>query len=464
MIGQAMRTAISLGFHTDMPAHQHSDEVLERCRVYSKEGRTGVNFLNSIRTALRALVVINDERTSSYPLELSGTSDSGISRLSAHLHLFYHHVLKCIILNTRPLLFSFLQKRMDAIRPIRIPSSGGVRSLLRHQAAMPFKWTINIVSVHAEGEIGDVIVGGVLDPVHCKTMYEQLCYFRDHAEGTRLLLMQEPRDKPAQCMNMILAPCNPEADAAFLTLESAEYPPMSGANTICTATVLLDTGMLEMKKPVTKLTLEVAAGLIDIIAGCENSKVKNVAFDNVPAFVYALEHKVNVSCLGVVSVDIAWGGMHYVLVDAASVGLAIKHNHGQELVRIGELIKAAVIESFEPVHPENHEIRGVTILEWTEPLQVEGDGTNTAKNTVVVSPGRFDRSPCGTGTSARMAVLHARGELRQGETFKHRSIIGTEFVCQIRGTAKRITILSSLPFQTEILRPIHLQSQWRLTD
>lgn len=301
---------------------------------------------------------------------------------------------------------------------------------------MPFKRTINIVGVHAEGEVGDVIVGGVLDPVHCKTMYEKLCYFRDQADDTRLLLMQEPRGKSSQCMNMILAPCNPKADAAFLTLESDEYPPMSGANTICTATVLLETGMLEMQEPVTELTLEVAAGLIGITAECENGKVKTVAFDNVPAFVYALDHKVNVPGLGVVSVDVAWGGMHYVLVDAASVGLAIKHKYGPELVRIGELIKAAVVECFEPVHPENNEIRGVTILEWTEPLHTEPDGAKTAKNTVVVSPGRFDRSPCGTGTSARMAVLHARGELKEGETFKHRSIIGTEFVCQIRGTTK----------------------------
>ncbi|KAJ4304924.1 hypothetical protein N0V90_000452 [Kalmusia sp. IMI 367209] len=301
---------------------------------------------------------------------------------------------------------------------------------------MPFKRTIHIVGVHAEGEVGDVIVGGVLDPIHCKTMYEKLCYFRDRADDTRLLLMQEPRGRSSQCMNMVLAPCNPKAAAAFLTLESDEYPPMSGANTICTATVLLETGMLEMKEPVTELTLEVAAGLIGITAECENGKVKNVAFDNVPSFVHALGHKLDVPGIGTISVDIAWGGMHYVLVDATSVGLTIEHRYGPELLRIGELIKAAVRQSFEPVHPENSKIRGVTVLEFTEPLKTELDGSKTAVNTVVVSPGRFDRSPCGTGTSARMAVLHARGELEVGETFRHRSIIGTEFVCQIRGTTK----------------------------
>lgn len=301
---------------------------------------------------------------------------------------------------------------------------------------MPIKRSISIVGVHAEGELGDVIVGGVLDPAHCKSMYEKLCYFIDEADETRQLLMQEPRGRSAQCMNMILAPCNPEADAAFLTLESDEYPPMSGANTICTATVLLETGMLEMKEPVTTLKLDTAAGLIGVTAECENGKCKNVAFDNVPSFVYALDYRLEVPGVGTVSVDIAYGGMHYVLVDAASVGHSIAHQHGPELVRIGEKIKQAVQKAYNPIHPENSGIHGVTVLEFTEPLKVEADGSKTAVNTVVVSPGRFDRSPCGTGTSARMAVLHAKGELKEGETFRHRSIIGTEFICQIRGTTR----------------------------
>lgn len=301
---------------------------------------------------------------------------------------------------------------------------------------MPAKRTISIVGVHAEGEIGDVIVGGVLDPIKCKSMWEKLCYFRDEADETRLLLMQEPRGRSSQCMNMILAPCNPEADAAFLTLESDEYPPMSGGNTIATATVLLETGMVEMKEPVTTMKLDTAAGLIGITAECEQGKCKNVAFDNVPSFVYVLDHKVEVPGVGTVSVDIAWGGMHYAIVDASSVGLTISNKYGPELVRVGEKIKKAVQESYTPIHPENPGIRGVSILEFTEPPKTEPDGSKTAVNTVIVSPGRFDRSPCGTGTSARMAVLHARGQLKEGESFRHRSIIGTEFINQIRGTTK----------------------------
>ncbi|KAL9616683.1 MAG: hypothetical protein Q9160_008471 [Pyrenula sp. 1 TL-2023] len=297
--------------------------------------------------------------------------------------------------------------------------------------------TISIVGVHAEGEVGDVIVGGVLDPVHCKSMYEKLVYFRDQADHVRQLLMQEPRGRVSQCMNMILAPCDPRADAAFLTLESDEYPPMSGGNTIATTTVLLETGMVEMKEPVTKLNLDTAAGLISVTAECENGKCKNVAFDNVPSFAYVLDHEVEVPGMGVIPVDIAWGGMHYVLVDAASIGLKISNEYGTQLAQMGERIKKAVQNSYIPVHPDNSAIRGVSILEFTEPLQ-EGPESNskTAVNATVVSPGRFDRCPCGTGTSARMAVLYARGQLREGQLFRHRSIIGTEFVCQILSTTK----------------------------
>jgi proline racemase len=305
--------------------------------------------------------------------------------------------------------------------------------------------TISIVGVHAEGEVGDVIIGGVLDPAHCQTMYEKLVYFRDKADHVRQLLMQEPRGRPTQCMNMLLAPCHPQAQAGFLTLESDEYPPMSGANTICTTTVLLETGMVEMQEPTTTFTLEAAAGLVRVTADCENGKCKAVAFDNVPAFVYELDYQVEVPGIGMVSVDIAWGGMHYVLVDASSVGLAIRHEYGADLIRVGEQIKRAVQEAYNPVHPENPDIHGVTILEFTEPLEYDADGGLSARNTVVVSPGRLDRSPCGTGSCARMAVLHARGQLKTGQRFRHRSVIGTEFFCEILDESKVGSFNAVLP-------------------
>lgn len=294
--------------------------------------------------------------------------------------------------------------------------------------------TISIVGVHCAGEVGDVIVGGVLNPPHCKTMYEKLLYFLNEADDIRQLLMNEPRGRPAMCMNLVLPPCDPRADAGFLIMESDEYPPMSGGNTISTATVLLDTGMVKMTEPVTKLNLDTPAGLVSVTADCEDGKCKAVAFDNVPAFVYKLDLPVDVPGLGVISVDIAWGGMYYAIVDARSVGLEINNANGPKLIDVGEKIKQAVRNTYTPVHPENDKIREVTVVELTEPIQQASDGSKTAVNTVVVSPGRFDRCPCGTGSCARLAVLHARGELQVGKKLVHQSIIGSTFDCHIRGT------------------------------
>ena len=299
---------------------------------------------------------------------------------------------------------------------------------------MPFSRTLTVVGCHAEGEVGDVITGGVLD-VPGNTMYDKLVHFLNEKDNIRQLLLNEPRGRCSMNTNLILPPCDPRADAGFLIMESEEYAPMSGSNTICTATVLLETGMVPMKEPITQLTLDTAAGLVTVEAECEGGKCKSVAFDNVPAFVFELDYQVLVPGLGEVSVDIAWGGMMYVLVAAASVGLKVESRYSTQLVEIGERIKRAVQATYTPVHPVNPKIKGVSILAFTEPL-VEENGCKAAVNTVVVSPGRFDRSPCGTGTCARLAVLHARGQLAEGEVFKHRSIIGTEFTSHIRGTTR----------------------------
>lgn len=299
---------------------------------------------------------------------------------------------------------------------------------------MVFKRSINVVGCHCAGESCDVIVGGVLNPTHCKTMYEKLVHFRDNEDEIRQLVMQEPRGRSAMCLNLILPPCNPKADAGFIIMESDEYPPMSGGNTIATTTVLLETGMVKMTEPVTKLVLDTPAGLVPVTAECEDGKCKTVAFDNVPAFVFALDYKVEVPGLGTISVDIAWGGMIYAVVDVASVGLSISNKNGPKLIEYGERIKHALSKAdFIPVHPEMPEVRGVSILEWTEPFD---RSKMRARNTVVVSPGRFDRCPCGTGSCARMAVLHARGQLDVGEKWTHHSIIDSTFECHIRGTAK----------------------------
>ncbi|BCS14936.1 hypothetical protein ALUC_70169S [Aspergillus luchuensis] len=219
--------------------------------------------------------------------------------------------------------------------------------------------SINVVGCHCAGEVCDVIVGGVLNPSGCSTMYEKLVHFRDKEDHIRQLLMQEPRGRPAMCVNLVLPPCNPKADAGFLIMETEEYPAMSGGNTIATTTVLLETGMVPMTEPVTKIILETPAGLVPVTADCEGGKCKAVAFDNVPSLVFALDYKVDVPGLGTVSVDIAWGGMIYGIVDATSLGISISNQNGPKLIEYGERIKDALQKApFVPIHPENPSIRG----------------------------------------------------------------------------------------------------------
>ncbi|KAJ5122116.1 hypothetical protein N7448_003247 [Penicillium atrosanguineum] len=297
---------------------------------------------------------------------------------------------------------------------------------------MPFSRSITVVGCHSEGEVGDVITGGVLDvPGH--TMYDKLVHISTKKDYIRQILLNEPRGRASMNTNLVLPPCDPRADAGFLIMESEEYAPMSGSNTICTTTVLLETGMIPMKEPITEVTLDTAAGLVTVTAECEAGKCKSVEFNNVPSFVLELDFKVMVPGIGEILVDIAYGGMMFVLVEVASLGLAVSSQHSRQLIEIGERIKRAVEVTYTPIHPENSGITGFSVIEFTEPLQIE-DGCKVAGNAVVVSPGRFDRSPCGTGTCARLATMHARGQIKEGEIFKHRSVIGTEFVSRIRGT------------------------------
>ncbi|PYI16953.1 proline racemase [Aspergillus japonicus CBS 114.51] len=296
---------------------------------------------------------------------------------------------------------------------------------------------VHIVSVHSAGEIGDVIVGGVLD-VPGQTMFDKMTYFRTQADELRQLLLNEPRGRPSRNVNLVLPACDPRADAGFLIMESQEYAYMSGSNTICTATALLETGMVKMQEPTTMLRLDTAAGLVAVTAECEAGKCKSVAFDNVPAFVFHLNLAVDVPGLGTILCDVAYGGMMYAIVDMAQTNLTMDPDEGQRIVEYGERIKRAVQAAVHPVHPDNPGIHGVTNFIFTTAL-VAGDGPDggkKAQNAVVVSPGRLDRSPCGTGTCARMAQLHARQQLAVGEPFVHTSIIGTEYVGSITGTVK----------------------------
>jgi proline racemase len=294
---------------------------------------------------------------------------------------------------------------------------------------------ITAVDLHACGEPGRVITGGVLD-VPGKTMFEKMKYFEAHRDDIRKRMLREPRGYPAANCNLILPPAHPDAQAGYIIMEQVEYPPMSGTNTICVVTTLLETGMLPMSEPYTDLLLEAPAGLISVHAECRNGKVTQVTFKNVPAFAVHLDTKIEVPQLGTVTVDVAWGGMFYVIADAEPFGLRLTPDEGRDIVRISEMIKASAQEQLPVVHPENPEIAGVTIAQLSGPAS-RPDAHR--KNAVTVSTGKLDwerpstwtgaidRSPCGTGTCARMAAMYAKGQLGLNQDFRHEGILGTIF-------------------------------------
>lgn len=294
---------------------------------------------------------------------------------------------------------------------------------------------ITAVDAHAAGEPGRVITGGVLD-VPGKTMFEKRLYLERHADGLRKLMLREPRGYPALCCNLLLPPTDPRADAGFVIMEQTEYPAMSGSNTICVVTVLLETGILPAIEPITELTLETPAGLIGVSATVQDGKVTSVTFENVPAFATHLDTLLEVPQLGSVTVDVAWGGMFYVIADAERLGLRLTPDNGRELTRVGEMLRAAAAEQLPVTHPENPRIQGVSISQLSGPAD-RPDAHR--KNVVVVSTGALDwdrpdtwtgaidRSPCGTGTCAKMATLYERGELGLNQEFRHEGILGTVF-------------------------------------
>lgn len=296
---------------------------------------------------------------------------------------------------------------------------------------MRFQKVFSVVDCHAEGESGKVIVGGV-GQVPGETMFDKRIHLETHRDDIRKMVLFEPRGAVWHNANIILPSNHPDADMGYVILEATEYPVMSGSNTMCVATVLLETGILPMMEPVTQLALESPAGLIKVRCECSNGKVTSVRLVNQPAFCYHVDRTIEVPGLGAVRVDIVYGGMTFAMVDAADLGFSIEPSEARELCEVGQRIKLAAAQQLAVEHPENTAIPGITTTEFMGPLRRE-NGQLISKNCVVVSPGRCDRSPCGTGSSARLALLHAKGLLAPGQTFIHESIIGSRFTCAIDG-------------------------------
>src|SRR3954471_23291427 len=220
---------------------------------------------------------------------------------------------------------------------------------------------LTVVGCHAGGEIGNVITGGVLPPAGA-TVFEQMQTLRREGDWLRRLVLREPRGSVACHANLVVPSRRPDCDAGFIIMEPTEYPAMSGSNTICTATVLLETGMVEMREPETVLRLEAPGGVVEVRATCRDGRCESVELTNVPCFADRLDASLEVAGLGTLVVDVAYGGMWYAIADARALGFAIEPSEARELSLAGERIRAAAREQLPCTHPENPDISGVSIV------------------------------------------------------------------------------------------------------
>ncbi|MBC8037309.1 MAG: proline racemase family protein, partial [Rhizobiales bacterium] len=223
---------------------------------------------------------------------------------------------------------------------------------------------------------------------------------------------------------------NPKAHMGFIIMEPEDTPPMSGSNCICVATVLLDTGILPMTEPETHLVLEAPAGLVQVTAHCRGGKAERITLRNVPSFADRISARLEVEGLGTLTVDTAFGGDSFVMADGKSLGFAMMPDEARDIAVVGRRIVKAANEQLSFVHP--------TLPGWTHFsfAFVTGalervDGQLSSRNACVIKPGKIDRSPTGTGCSALMAVLHAKGLMKVGDSFIGRSIIDSRFIGRI---------------------------------
>jgi len=284
--------------------------------------------------------------------------------------------------------------------------------------------TVHVVSAHAEGEVGDVIIEGV-EPPPGETLWDQSRWIAKD-QVLRNFVLNEPRGGVFRHVNLLVPPKNPKASAAFIIMEPEDTPPMSGSNSICVATVLLDHGLITMEEPVTNFFLEAPGGLVKVKALCKNGKAERIFVQNLPSFVYKLDISLELEGYGSISADTAFGGDSFVIVDAKNLGFSIDPSEAAELARLGAKITDAATEQIGFRHP--------TITDWTHysfcqfsRKQDQSNDCISFKSAVSVKPGKIDRSPTGTALSAKMAVLEARGEMKIGQKIKAFSIIGSSF-------------------------------------
>lgn len=292
---------------------------------------------------------------------------------------------------------------------------------------MKFEKSLDLLLVHCEGEIGKVIVGGAPE-IPGATILEKMNHINDVDDSLRRFVTFEPRAHVAQSVNLLLPPTRPDADAAFIVLQADRAHPMSGSNCICVVTALLESGRVPMVEPETTLRLDTAAGMITVRARCENGRCLSVSLDNVPAFALALDAPIHTTNFGPVTADIAFGGVFYALVDVHRIGLTIAPENARALAEAGIAIKADLAGQIAVSHPD---IPGLTEIAYVMFRDRDPDGA--IRTCTTLKPGRVDRSPCGTGSSANLACLHARGDIAPGDSRTSRSTIGGTFTAEAIG-------------------------------
>jgi len=293
--------------------------------------------------------------------------------------------------------------------------------------------TIHVISAHAEGEVGDVIVGGVLPPPG-ETLWEQRKFIAQD-ETLRNFVLNEPRGGVFRHVNLLVPPKHPEAIAAWIIMEPEDTPPMSGSNSICVSTVLLDGGLVPMQEPETHMVLEAPGGLVRVRAECRNGKAERIFVQNLPSFADKIQVPLEVDGLGTITVDTAYGGDSFVVVDAQALGFDIVESEAKDIARLGVRITDAANEQLGFSHPENPDWDHISFCAFCGPLSKTETGFS-GKSAVAIQPGKVDRSPTGTAVSARMALMAARGQLKIGQTFDAVSIIGSRFSGRIVEPAK----------------------------
>jgi proline racemase len=278
------------------------------------------------------------------------------------------------------------------------------------------------VDSHTEGMPTRVIVGGV-GTMPGESMFERREWFIEQSDGLRRLLMNEPRGHSAMSGAILQPPTRSDADVGVLFIEVSGCLPMCGHGAMGVATVLVETGMVAAVEPVTAVRLDTPAGLVVADVAVSDGAATSVTLRNVPSFSYRLDASIDVPGYGTVQYDLAYGGNFYAICDLDQFGIAFDRAQKQRILDAGLALMAAVNEQQRPVHPENPRINVCHHVQFVAP----GSNARYSRHAMAIHPGWFDRSPCGTGTSARMAQLHARGELPLDTEFVNESFIGTTF-------------------------------------